>query len=97
MFTAGFAGDDTARAVFPFVVFKPKMLCIMVGMDQKDSYAVQRGLAGRRHSHDDSAHTESLIVSAFCESLGARSKTKSSGDPMISTVDESPGTTTGTW
>ena len=25
----GFAGDDTTRAVFPFVVFKPKMLGIL--------------------------------------------------------------------
>ena len=33
----GFAGDDTSRAVF-LVVFAPKMLGILVDMDQKDSY-----------------------------------------------------------
>ena len=53
----GFAGDDTTCAVFLMVVFKPKMLDILVGMDQKDSYAVQRSLAGRRHScRDTEAH-----------------------------------------
>ena len=33
---AGFTGDDTSRAVFLF--FAPKMLGILVDMDQKDSY-----------------------------------------------------------
>ena len=34
---AGFAGV-VPRAVFPFVVVRPKMLCIMAGMTQRDSY-----------------------------------------------------------
>jgi actin-related protein len=38
MCTAGFAGDDAPRAVFPSIVGRPKMPGIMVGMDQKDSY-----------------------------------------------------------
>ena len=38
---AGFAGDGTIRAVFPPVVVRPKMLVILVGMDQKDSYAAR--------------------------------------------------------
>ena len=37
----GFAGDDTTRAVFLMVVFKPKMLGILVGMDQKDRYVAR--------------------------------------------------------
>ena len=42
IFMCGFAGFP--RAVFVFVVVKPKMLRIMVGMAQKDSYAA--GVAG---------------------------------------------------
>merc|ERR1712070_1180247 len=38
MCKAGFAGDDAPRAVFPSIVWRPKMPGIMVGMDQKDSY-----------------------------------------------------------
>ena len=33
-----FAGEDTSRAVFLSVDARPKMLGILVGMDQKDSY-----------------------------------------------------------
>ena len=32
---AGFAGDDTPRAVFPSVVGRPKHQGVMVGMGQK--------------------------------------------------------------
>lgn len=35
---AGFAGDDTPRAVFPCIVGIPRHQGIMVGMGQKDSY-----------------------------------------------------------
>jgi actin-related protein len=38
MCTAGFAGDDAPRAVFPSIVGRPKHPGIMVGMDQKDAY-----------------------------------------------------------
>ena len=37
MLLAGFACDDAPRAVFSFLVLRPKMLGIMAGMDQKDS------------------------------------------------------------
>ena len=36
---AGFAGDDTVRAVFPSLVDRPIVLGIMAIMAQKDSYA----------------------------------------------------------
>ena len=39
MFMAGFAGEDTFHAVFSLVVNRLEMLGIMVGMDQKDSFA----------------------------------------------------------
>ena len=39
MCLAGFAGDDIFHAVFPFVVERPRMLGVMAGMAQKDSYA----------------------------------------------------------
>ena len=40
---AGFAGYDAPlHAVFPFIVGTPTFLGIMMGMDQKDSYAVTR-------------------------------------------------------
>ncbi|XZN91572.1 MAG: actin [Microcoleus sp.] len=35
---AGFAGDDTPRAVFPCIVGRPRHQGVMVGMGQKDSY-----------------------------------------------------------
>ena len=35
---AGIAGDDASRTSFPSVVGRPKMVSIMVGMDQKDAY-----------------------------------------------------------
>jgi len=35
---AGFAGDDTPRAVFPSVVGKPLHKSVMVGIGQKDWY-----------------------------------------------------------
>lgn len=38
MIKAGFAGDDTPRAVFPCIVGRPRHQGIMVGMGQKDSY-----------------------------------------------------------
>jgi len=38
MCKAGFAGDDSPRAVFPSIVGRPKHPGIMVGMDQRDSY-----------------------------------------------------------
>ena len=40
---AGFTGDDAPRAVLLFLVVRPKMLGIMAGMDQKDSYALFLG------------------------------------------------------
>ena len=36
---AGFADDVAPRSVFPFIVDRPKMPAIIVGMKQKDSYA----------------------------------------------------------
>jgi len=38
MCTAGFAGDDAPRAVFPSIVGRPRHKGVMVGMGQKDSY-----------------------------------------------------------
>ena len=40
---AGFTGYDTPRVMFPSVDARPKMLCIMAGMHQEDSYAVFAG------------------------------------------------------
>ena len=40
---AGFTGCDTPRVMFPSVDARPKMLCIMAGMYQEDSYAVFAG------------------------------------------------------
>ena len=40
---AGFTGHDTPRVLFPSVDARPKMLCIMAGMHQEDSYAVLAG------------------------------------------------------
>ena len=39
---AGFTGCGAPRAVFPFIVVKPKMLGIMTGMTQVNIYAVVR-------------------------------------------------------
>ena len=33
-------GGDAPRAVFSFLVVRPKMIGIMAGMDQNDSYVV---------------------------------------------------------
>ncbi|VDM02008.1 unnamed protein product [Schistocephalus solidus] len=38
MCKAGFAGDDSPRAVFPSIVGRPRQQSIMVGMGNKDSY-----------------------------------------------------------
>ncbi|KAA0185423.1 Actin beta/gamma 1 [Fasciolopsis buskii] len=38
MCKAGFAGDDSPRAVFPSIVGRPRHVGVMVGMGQKDSY-----------------------------------------------------------
>nr|XP_053655583.1 uncharacterized protein LOC128704467 [Cherax quadricarinatus] len=38
MVKAGFAGDDAPRAVFPFIVGRPRHQGVMVGMGQKDAY-----------------------------------------------------------
>merc|ERR1712215_381363 len=38
MCKAGFAGDDAPRAVFPFIVGRPRHQGVMVGMGQKDAY-----------------------------------------------------------
>ncbi|KAK3102959.1 hypothetical protein FSP39_015277 [Pinctada imbricata] len=38
MCKAGFAGDDTPRAVFPALVGRPRYQNVMAGMGQKDSY-----------------------------------------------------------
>ena len=38
MCKAGFAGDDSPKAVFPSIVGRPKHQGVMVGMGQKDSY-----------------------------------------------------------
>ena len=37
----GFTGHDAPRVTFPSGVAKPRMLCILAGMDQKDCYDVQ--------------------------------------------------------
>ena len=36
---AGFTGDDIPRVMFPSCVARPKMLCIMAGLVQMDSYS----------------------------------------------------------
>merc|ERR1712198_239677 len=38
MCKAGFAGDDSPRAVFPSIVGRPRHQGVMVGMGQKDAY-----------------------------------------------------------
>ncbi|MCL7022601.1 hypothetical protein MKW94_030094, partial [Papaver nudicaule] len=38
MVKAGFAGDDTPRAVFPSIVGRPRHSGVMAGMGQKDAY-----------------------------------------------------------
>ena len=38
MCKAGFAGDDAPRSVFATVVGRPKVLGIMVGLDQNEVY-----------------------------------------------------------
>ena len=38
MISAGFAGDDAPRAVFPAIVGRPKQQSVMVGYEQKDAY-----------------------------------------------------------
>ncbi|THD20839.1 Cytoplasmic type actin 1 [Fasciola hepatica] len=38
MCKAGFAGDDSPRAVFPSIVGRPRHVGVMIGMGQKDSY-----------------------------------------------------------
>lgn len=38
MVRAGFAGDDSPKAVFPTVVGRPRHCGVMVGMGHKDSY-----------------------------------------------------------
>lgn len=35
---AGFAGDDTPRAIFPSIVGRTRMPGMQVGIDHKDSY-----------------------------------------------------------
>jgi actin-related protein len=47
MCKAGFAGDDSPRAVFPSIVGRPKHPGIMVGMDQKDAYVGDEAQAKR--------------------------------------------------
>ena len=46
LFKAGIVGYDALRAVFPSLVGKPRVLGILAGMDQKDSYALFPGKAG---------------------------------------------------
>lgn len=38
VFKAGFAGDDSPRAVFPSIVGRPKDLSVFIGTDQRDTY-----------------------------------------------------------
>jgi actin-related protein len=47
MVKAGFAGDDAPRSVFPSIVGRPKVLGVMVGMDQKDAYIGDEAQAKR--------------------------------------------------
>src|SRR5581483_12351727 len=44
---AGFAGDDTPRAVFPAIVGRPRHQGVMVGMGQKDAYVGEEALSKR--------------------------------------------------
>ena len=39
MCNGGFTGDSAPRAVFLFPVVRPKILCILAGMDHKDSFS----------------------------------------------------------
>ena len=38
---AGFAGVDSSRTVYPSVVVRPKMLGVLVGVEQKDSFSAR--------------------------------------------------------
>ncbi|KAJ3336636.1 Actin, aortic smooth muscle [Gonapodya sp. JEL0774] len=38
MCKAGFAGDDAPRAVFPSIIGRPRMINVMAGMGQKETY-----------------------------------------------------------
>ena len=54
-------GLTTLLALCSLFVITPKMLGILIGMDQKDSYAVQRSLAGRRHSIRDRVCVDTVV------------------------------------
>ena len=47
MMKAGFAGDETPRAIFPSLVGRPKMKGVMVGMGQKEAYVGDEAQARR--------------------------------------------------
>jgi len=47
MCKAGFAGDDAPRAVFPSIIGRPRMRNIMVGTEQKDTYAGDEAMSKR--------------------------------------------------
>ena len=38
MYKYGFAGDDTLRVVFPWIIGRQKHISIMIELGQKDSY-----------------------------------------------------------
>ncbi|KAK4722194.1 hypothetical protein R3W88_012427 [Solanum pinnatisectum] len=47
MTKAGFAGDDSPRAVFPSIVGRPRHTGVMVGMNGKDAYVGDQALCNR--------------------------------------------------
>lgn len=47
MVKAGFAGDDTPRAVFPSIVGRPKVKNVLVGLGNKDAYIGDEAQARR--------------------------------------------------
>ncbi|KAH0679609.1 hypothetical protein KY285_011844 [Solanum tuberosum] len=47
MTKAGFAGDDSPRAVFPSIIGRPRHTGVMVGMEQKAAYVGDQALSKR--------------------------------------------------
>ena len=61
LFKAGFVGYDALRVVFPSLVGRPRVLGILAGTDEKDSYALFPGKAGIACDNEPRAVFSSLV------------------------------------